>query len=104
MVGIYLIIDNEIYPKIDTDYLEAELSKIQKEYTGSADQKVGIFIICTVSTIRRRVGKWKDDDWQNYSLRIPRETVDALSRDEVSQLVIGLVKKAFKWEGQAEAA
>jgi hypothetical protein len=103
MVKIFLIIDREIYPKIDTDYMESTLSEIQRS-AGNPDQKVGIFIICTFSTIRRRTGRWRNKEWLNHSIRIPRETVDALSKDEVSQLVIGLAKKAMKWEGTAAAA
>jgi hypothetical protein len=104
MVKAYLIVDESILLKMDYTYIGSTLSEIQKENSDNPDQKIAVFIICTVSTIRRRVGKWKSEDWIHYALRIPRETVDALNRDEVSELVIGLVKKAFNWEGKAEAA
>jgi hypothetical protein len=103
MVQVFLIIDEAIAPKMDYEHMGDVLTDIQKS-TDNPDQKVGIFIICTFSTIRRRTGRWRNKEWLNHSIRIPRETVDALSKDEVSQLVIGLAKKAMKWEGTAAAA
>jgi hypothetical protein len=103
MVQVFLIIDEAVAPKMDYEHMGDVLTDIQKN-TDNPEQKVGIFIICTFSTIRRRTGRWRNKEWLNHSIRIPRETVDALSKDEVSQLVIGLAKKAMKWEGTAAAA
>ena len=101
MVNAYLIVDEIVTPKFNYFNIEEVLTSLQKD-TDHPDQKIGIFIICTNSK-RWREGKWKNKEWLNYAIRVPREAVDAMSKEEVSAWVIELAKKELKW-GQAATA
>ncbi len=102
MVIAYLIVDEVLTPKCNYFHIEEVITSLQKG-TDQPDQSIGLFIICTNSK-RWRPGKWKNKEWLNYSIRVPREAVDAMSKEEVSAWVIELAKKELKWEKPAAAA
>ena len=102
MVNAYLIVDEVVTPKFNYFHIEEALTDLQK-HTDQPDQKIGLFIVCTHSKSWRQ-GKWKNKEWLNYAIRVPREAVDAMSKEEVSAWVIELAKKELKWEKPAAAA
>lgn len=102
MVNTYLIVDAAVTAKFNYFEVDEVLTAIQSK-TGHPDQKIGLFVICTHSK-RWREGKWKNKEGLNYAIRVPREAVDTMSREEVTAWVIELAKKELKWEQAATAA
>ncbi len=101
MIKVLGMFDSGSLPKVDYLYIESVLNQLQHG-TDHPEQNIHIFIICTHSK-RWREGKWKNKGWLNYAIRVPREAVDAMSKEEVSAWVIELAKKELKW-GQAATA
>lgn len=96
MISVYLIVDEILTPKIQHPDIESKLNEWQKKMN-YPDQPIGLFIICTHSK-RWREGKWKNKHGLNFAIRLPREAVDAMSREEVSAQAVEMAKKALGWD------
>ena len=91
--------DSLTLPKINHQYIEAELSRMQKNL-GYSDKNIAIFVICTISK-RWREGTWKKEAWENHSILLSREKVLDMDKDEVSKLIIEMIIKELHWEKAA---
>lgn len=101
MVNVYLVIDEILAPKVQHTDIEVNLNDFRKK-VNYPDQPISLFIICTHSK-RWREGKWKNKHGLNYAIRLPREAVDAMSREEVSAQAVEMAKKALGWDQKPAA-
>ena len=84
MVRIVRIVEQDIAPKLDAEYVE--------QFLGAVEGNVGIAYACTKGDWRRNYS-WKKDGWQYYRIVLPYEKVAAMNVAEVREWMLQLAKE-----------
>jgi hypothetical protein len=84
MFEVKCIVEEDVSPKIDTLYVEAELNK-----TVQSDKNVCIVFICTNESWRPDE-TWRSKGWKYHTIRLPYERVKTMSADAVKPLMLKL--------------
>ncbi len=84
MVFITQIVEQDIAPKLDTEYV--------KQFLEDVEGNVGIAFACTKGDWRRNYS-WKKDGWHYYRIVLPYEKVAAMDAVEVREWMLRLAKE-----------
>ena len=78
------IVEQDIAPKLDDEYVKQLLKDIEGN--------VGIIYACTKGDWRRNYS-WKKDGWRYYRIVLPYEKVAAMDAAEVREWMLRLAKE-----------
>ena len=87
MFEVKCIVEEDVSPKIDTLYVEAELNK-----SASSDKNVCIVFICTNESWRPEE-TWRSKGRKYYTIRLPYEHVKKLNVDAAKPLLLKLASE-----------
>ena len=84
MIFVTFIVEEDVHQKIDTDYLQKELSGIPGD--------VALVYVC-VNDDWRKDDTWKKKGTKYYRIVLPYEKVKAMSSGQVRALMLRLAKE-----------
>ncbi len=87
MFEVKCIVEEDVSPKIDTRYVEAELNK-----TALSNKNVCVVFICTNESWRPEE-TWRSKGWNYYSIRLPYEQVKKMNADAVKPLMLQMASE-----------
>lgn len=90
MFEVKCIVEEDVSPKIDTRYVEAELNK-----TASSNKNVCVVFICTNESWRPEE-TWRSKGWKYYSIRLPYEQVKKMNADAVKPLMLQMASEKLR--------
>mgnify|MGYP000278757402 CR=1 FL=1 len=87
MLEVKCIVEEDVSPKIDTLYVEAELNK-----TALNHKNICIVFICTNESWRQEE-TWRSKGRKYYTIRLPYEHVKKMNADAVKPLMLQMASE-----------